>query len=104
MPQVKHAVFLRFKSDTPAATIDEIFADLRKIKAGMPAMVDFTGGPNNSPEGLSHGFTHGFVMTFADAAGRDAYLPDPRHESVKAKILAALDGGKEGVRVLDWFA
>jgi len=44
-------------------------------------------GPNISPEGLGDGFTHAFLMTFADAAARDAYLPHPLHEAFKDKHL-----------------
>ena len=34
---------------------------------------------NNSPEGKNLGFTHVYMLTFEDAAARDAYLPHPDH-------------------------
>jgi hypothetical protein len=39
-------------------------------------------------KGLSNDFTHMFIMTFVDAAARDAYLPHAAHEAFKARHLA----------------
>jgi hypothetical protein len=41
-------------------------------------------------------------MTFKTAADRNAYLPHPEHEKVKAKVLAILDGGLDGVVAFDF--
>ena len=68
----------------------------------IPGLLDFSGGPYSSPEGFNKGFTHGFVTTFADEASRDAYLPHPEHEKVKAIVFPALDGGMDGVAAFDW--
>ena len=102
MPQVKHVVLMRFRTDAIPSAIDEVFADLATLKDSIPGMIDFSGGPYSSPEGLNKGFTHGFVMTFADAAARDSYLPHPEHEKVKIKIVSLLEGGIEGVVAFDW--
>lgn len=104
MPKVKHCVLLRFKPSVTPAIADGLFADLAALKAKIPGLLDFTGGPYSSPEGLHKGFTHGFVMTFADEASRDAYLPHPDHEVVKDKILPNLDGGLDGVVAFDYLA
>lgn len=102
MPQIKHAVFLKFKSTTTQAKIDEIFAALAGLKGKVPGLLDFTGGPYTSDEGLNKGFTHGLVMTFADAASRDGYLPHPDHEVVKEIVVGELDGGLDAVIAVDW--
>ena len=104
MSQVKHVVLLRFKADTPASEIDGIFAALDGLREKIPGILDFSGGAYSSDEGLDRGYTHGFVMTFADAASRDAYLPHPDHEVVKGQILPHLDGGIDGVVAFDWVA
>ena len=44
----------------------------------------------------------GFTVDFADAAARDAYLPHPDHQLVGKMVVAALDGGLEGLAVVDW--
>jgi hypothetical protein len=99
---VKHVALIRFRPDISQGTIDELFRALAGLRRTIPGLLDFSGGPYSSPEGLSKGFTHGFVMTFADEASRDAYLPHPDHERVKQQILPLLDGGLEGVVVFDW--
>jgi hypothetical protein len=43
-------------------------------------------------------------MTFRDARARDAYLPHPAHEPVKAQVLALLAGGLDGVLAFDFEA
>lgn len=102
MPQVKHVVLLRFKADTPDATIADIFASLDGLRDKIPGLLDFSGGAFFSDEGLGRNYTHGFVMTFADVASRDGYLPHPDHEVVKGSILPHLDGGIDGVLAFDW--
>jgi len=44
-----------------------------------------------SDEGLNQGYTHGFLMTFESIAARNAYLPHPEHERVKAELLLYID-------------
>jgi hypothetical protein len=104
MKQIKHAVLLKFKSTTPSAKLEEIMAALDGLRGKIPGLLDFSGGAYSSPEGLNKGFTHGFVMTFTDAASRDAYLPHPEHEKVKEVIFPELDGGLDGVVAFDWEA
>lgn len=102
MAQIKHAVLLKFKSSTSPEKLDEILAALAGLRGKIPGLLDFSGGPYSSPEGLNKGFTHGFVMTFTDAASRDVYLPHPEHEKVKNIIFPELDGGLDGVIAFDW--
>ncbi len=102
MPLVKHAVLLRFKPEVTASQAAELLAAVGGLQAKIPGIVDFSGGPYSSPEGFNKGFTHGFVMTFADEQSRDEYLPHSEHEVVKQQILAALDGGPDGVVAFDW--
>ncbi len=102
MPRIKHVVLMKIRADATQDQIDDLFDGLRGLYEKLPGVLDFSGGPNNSAEGFTRGFTHGFVMTFADAAAREVYLPDPDHEVVKAKAVGLLDGGLDGVMVLDW--
>ncbi len=89
---IKHIVLLKMKSDTPAATVAEINDALAGLKDKVSGIVDYAWGPYSSDEGLNQGFTHGFIMTFESAAARDAYLPHPEHEKVKALVIANIDG------------
>lgn len=102
MAKIKHVVLLKFKPEITDAQVADAMGDLAAIQKKLPTLLDFTWGKNVSVEDLHKGFTHGFVMTFADAAARDEYLPHPDHEVAKAKIFGMLDGGFDGVMVMDW--
>lgn len=102
MPQVKHVVLLRCKADVPAAEVEDVFDRLAALEGKVPGLIDFSGGPYRSPEGLNQGYTHGFMMTFADEASRELYLDHPEHEAVKRRVLELLDGGLDAVAAFDW--
>jgi len=99
---ITHAVLLRVKPSVPKDEVERVFAALAGLGRRIPGLESFAGGAYFSPEGMNKGFTHGFVMTFADAAARDAYLPHPEHEKVKAQVLEILDGGLDGVVAFDF--
>ncbi len=91
MPKVKHIAFLKFKEGTTSEQIDEVFNQLLELSETISGIEDYVAGPNNSPEGLTDGYSHAFVMTFTDAAARDAYLPHAEHEKFKAAALPLID-------------
>ena len=87
MSKVKHIALIKFKEGTSTEQIDSFFDQIMDITETIPGVEDYVSGSNCSPEGMNQGFTHGFIMTFSDAAARDAYLPHPEHERVKALVL-----------------
>jgi hypothetical protein len=99
---VKHVVLLKFKKDTSADKIKEIFGALAGLRNRVRGLLDFAGGAYSGSEGLGRGYTHGFVMTFQDASCRDLYLPDPAHKTVVDLLLPQLEGGVNGVLAFDW--
>ena len=96
---IRHVVLCRFRKD---ADVEAIFAAITDLKQRIPGILAVTCGKDNSPEGLQKGFTHGFTVDFADAASRDAYLPHHDHQLVGKMVVAAVDGGLEGLAVVDW--
>lgn len=88
---IQHIVLFKFKPEVSPDQIDHIFTNLAELKDLVPGIISFNGGPYSSPEGLNQGYTHGLIITFETAAHRDAYLPHPEHERVKAIILNYLD-------------
>ncbi len=96
---IRHAVFCRFSKQADIAAISTA---LKGLQTKVPGILAISFGPNNSPEGLAKGFTHGFTVDFSDAAARDAYLPHPDHQKVGQMIVASLEGGLEGLAVIDW--
>jgi len=88
---MKHYGVFQFKDGTTQADIDSCFAALMSMVGKIPGLEHMSHGPYDSDEGLNDGFTHGFIMTFDNGASRDAYLPHPIHEDVKAIVVPHLE-------------
>lgn len=91
MSKVKHIALIKFKDGTSEDQINNLFDQILDLTENVDGIIDYVAGPNSSPEGLNQGLTHGFIMTFTDAAARDAYLPHPEHQKVKEAILPLAD-------------
>jgi hypothetical protein len=98
---IRHCVFCKFRSGVSADERAEIFAGLAALVGQIDGLLSADFGPNVSPEGLAQGFAHGFVMDLADEAARDRYLVDPAHKAAGARLVAALEGGVDGLIVFD---
>jgi hypothetical protein len=98
--QVRHMVVFKFKPSATAAQIQQVTDALRALKDRIPGIVSFEHGVNNSPEKKNLGFTHAYLITFENAAARDAYLPHPEHKKFGA-LLGSL-GVMEDVFVVDY--
>lgn len=98
---IRHIVALRFAPEVDAAAKAALFDALRGLSDHFAGILDFQAGPNVSVEPLSRGFDDVFWFDFQDAAVRDAYLIDPAHQAIGARIVAATIGGVEGVFVFD---
>ncbi len=99
---IRHCVFIRFKADVSPAERTSILADIAALQPLVPGYLSVEIGPNVSPEGLGKGYTDGFIIDFKDAAARDAYLVHPAHEKAGGRIVAATEGGVDGVFVYDF--
>lgn len=98
---IRHCVFVKFRTDVPMDEQIAIQGDLESLRDQVEGMgtVHFSG--NVSPEHFARGFTHGFTIDFDDATSRDAYLVHPDHERAGARLVAALEGGTDGLLVID---
>lgn len=87
----RHVVVFKFKETTSAEAIEEIVRDFADLQREIPEIIAFEHGVNVSPEGLDQGFTHVFLVTFADQAGLEVYLPHPAHKAFVEKLLPLLE-------------
>jgi hypothetical protein len=91
MAKVKHIALIKFKDGTSQEQIDQLFDALLELSENVDGIEDYVSGVNSSPENLNKGLTHGFVMSFHDAAARDAYLTHADHEKVKQTFLPTIE-------------
>jgi hypothetical protein len=98
---IRHIVLVKFRADVTPAERTAIFEALASLKDRIDGLVGTSFGPNVSPEGKDLGFADGFVMDFRDAAARDAYLVDAEHQRLGGVMVAALEGGRDGLIVID---
>ncbi len=88
---IRHILLIKFKPSADDSKIEE----LRELFAAMPekvaGVVAVEWGLNDSPEKLNQGYTHSVLMTFADEAGRQEYLPHPEHEALKSVFIPLLE-------------
>jgi hypothetical protein len=96
---IRHVVLCRFHEDSD---VPAVFSALKGLQEKIGGILAITCGSDNSPERLQKGFTHGFTVDFVDAAARAAYLPHPEHQKVGQMIVEAVDGGVEGLAIVDW--
>jgi hypothetical protein len=76
---VRHILFIKVSPQATAEKFAEVIRSFRDLTKKIDGILSFEYGENNSSEGLNQGMTHAIVLTFVDAAARDAYLPHPEH-------------------------
>ncbi|MXY34636.1 MAG: Dabb family protein [Boseongicola sp. SB0676_bin_33] len=100
---IRHLVALRFKAGTPDDVKQGLMDDLGGLDGRIDGILDFRASPNISVEDpLVRGYRDLFWFDFRDASVRDAYLADEMHQRIGARLVAELEGGSDGVFVLDF--
>ena len=97
---LRHVVLFKFKDGTAPEDVQRIEEAFRALPAQIDAIREFEWGTDVSVEGKADGYSHCFFVTFADAAGRDAYLPHPAHQAFGQVLRPHLDK----VLVFDYWA
>ena len=99
---IRHIVALRFKMGTTAAVKEELYAALEDLGQYIDGILGFRSFQNVSIElPVVRGFSDLFWFDFRDIAVRDAYLIHPAHQAAGARLVAAMEGGVEGIFVFD---
>ncbi|MGJ3448416.1 Dabb family protein [Enterobacter sp. PTB] len=95
---IRHILFITF---TDSALPEQILAVRSAFLPILDRVEGITGvewGVNDSPEGKNAGYTHCVLMTFADEAARQRYLPYPSHDDLKTIFRPIL----QNIIVLDY--
>jgi 2-oxopent-4-enoate hydratase len=86
---IHHLMFFWFRKDSPQAEVEEVLAGIRSF-ATIPAVKDVSISENHSFPETSDPFTHAAILTFDDGEGRNEYLADDLHQSVRRKAMSVL--------------
>jgi hypothetical protein len=84
-------LFIKFKAGAHTGKIQMVKDLFLAVPHKIPGVSGVEWGVNDSPEGKNAGYTHVVLMTFADEAGRQNYLPHPEHEALKLVFGPLLD-------------
>ena len=87
----RHVVLFQFKESTTAEQVANIEKEFAKLQDKIDTITGYEWGTNVSPEGLNNGLTHCFIVTFADKAGLEKYLPHPDHKAFVDKLRPILE-------------
>lgn len=96
---IRHIVLMKARPEVSEAHIAAIFADLHGLK--LPGILAIHSGRSHSPERIERGYLHGFTVDFADWDALAAYQAHPDHRRVGAALVAATQGGLDGILVFD---
>jgi len=88
---LRHVVLFKFKEGTTGEQLDKITSAFAALREKIDTIQDFEWGTDVGVENLANGFTHCFLVTFRDAAGRDAYLPHKAHQEFVTLVKPSLD-------------
>jgi hypothetical protein len=98
---IRHIVLIRFQPAVSEQDITDLFAELHQIKGKVPGVLAITSGKSESPEQMERGHMHGFVVDFSDWTALQAYQDHPDHKRLGAGLVAAAEGGIDGILVFD---
>jgi len=88
---IRHVVHFKFKADASKEQIAKIVEEFAALKSKISQVETLEYGTNSSPEGLDKGFKYIWIVTFKNAADRDAYLVHPAHKAFVELLKPSLD-------------
>lgn len=87
---IRHILFITFNDDALPSEIDVVRGFFLHIPLLVNGVTRVEWGINDSPENINAGYTHCVLMTFADEAARQHYLPHPVHLALKSTFYSIL--------------
>lgn len=95
---IRHILFIAFTDSALPEQIQAVRSAFLQISDRVEGITSVEWGVNDSPEEKNAGYTHCVLMTFADEAARQRYLPHSAHDDLKAIFRPIL----QDIIVLDY--
>ncbi len=80
---IRHILLFNFNDIACSTEIEKLRLLFESMPEKVEGVLEVEWGLGDSPENKNQGYTHSVLMTFANEAGRQNYLPHPEHEALK---------------------
>jgi hypothetical protein len=98
---ILHCVFIRFSAAVTPVQRQALLQEIAALVGIIPGLRRVDSGPNARFEALDHGYGDGFVAHFDDERALSAYQAHPAHRETATRLVAAAEGGTDGIFVFD---
>lgn len=98
---IEHGVFVRFKSSVTQEQRLALVHAFEGLVGRIDGLISVTADVNTPFEAKGHGFHHGFIVRLTNMQALSAYQQNDQHQVLGAALVAAADGGENGILVLD---
>lgn len=98
---IHHCVWVRFRPEIEAVQRRVLFSEIEALVGRLPGLREVRVGRNARFEDMDHGFDEGFIAVFDDLRALRTYQEDPAHRATGQRIVAAAQGGTQGLMVFD---
>jgi len=98
---IRHIVLLDLIPDYDRDALQSIMTGLDGLRGVIAGFDYFAHGPNRDFEAMSPDCAYAFTCDFQDEAVSRAYLADPTHQALGARLVAMCQDGAKGITVID---
>jgi hypothetical protein len=98
---IRHIVLLDLVAGHDATELAAVMDGLDRLRGQIAGFSGFSHGPNRDFEGKSPDCAYAFTCDFDSPATARAYLADPDHRALGARLVAICKGGADGITVID---
>ena len=98
--KLRHVVGFKFKPEVTPEQMQKATEDFRNLKAQIPQILEFEGGPDVAIENKSGKYTHCFVVTVKNQDDLNIYGEHPVHKAFSQSVDPLL----AEVMVVDYWA
>lgn len=98
--KLRHVVAFKFKPEVTTEQMQKATTDFYSLKAQIPQIIDFEGGPDVAFQKKNGKYTHCFIVTVNNEQDLAAYGAHPIHKAFSASVDPLL----AEVMVVDYWA
>lgn len=79
--KLRHVVAFKFKPEISPEQVEQVTAAFFALKADIPEIIEFEGGPDINIQKKKGKFTHSFMVTVKDEKALGIYGEHPKHKA-----------------------